>query len=204
MQDAVRVSVVHRLANGLQVSGRPRSGQRTVPHQLRQRAALDIFHRKVLLPVVLADLVDGHDVRMLQMGDRLGFGPEPLHHLGLGQLPGGEHQLDGDDAVQAFLVGLIDNAHAAARDDFQQLVVAKHTCPGEASVLCPLSSVFCPWPSFLCPLSSGPSSLQLQGAAKSAVRTHWPHRAGWQRLAANRTALFFRLHAVHRHCVLGK
>jgi len=35
-----------------------------------------------MMPLVLPDLVNGHDVRMVQFGGGLGFGLEALHGLG--------------------------------------------------------------------------------------------------------------------------
>ena len=75
-------------------------------------------------PVVLADLVDRHDVRMIQLRGGLGFRMEPLHFLATGELAG-EDQLEGDDAVEADLAGAINRAHAAAGELTKQLVVAK-------------------------------------------------------------------------------
>ena len=49
---------------------------------------------------MLADLVDLHDVRVLQPGDRLGLGAEAreLRRPGVGA---GEDHLEGDEAVRA-------------------------------------------------------------------------------------------------------
>ena len=77
-----------------------------------------------MLAVVLADLVDGHDVRVVEVGRRLRLGAEALHVGRRRQLAGQDH-LEGDDAVQAHLPRLVDDAHAAAGDLLQQLVVAE-------------------------------------------------------------------------------
>jgi hypothetical protein len=84
-----------------------------------------------MLPGLTADLVDGHDVRVVQRGGGLGLGLEPPHvRLGR-QLPGEDH-FEGDRPVQADLVRPVDDAHAAAGDLPQQLVVAEvaHHGPG--------------------------------------------------------------------------
>ena len=48
---------------------------------------LDVIHREVVLPLVLADFVDGHDVGVLELRCRLGLGAEAFN-IGLtGQLP---------------------------------------------------------------------------------------------------------------------
>ena len=80
---------------------------------LRQAAAIDVLEREIGQPFVLADLVDLHDVRVLQTGDRLGLGVEPGQLLRPG-VCAGQHHLQGDDAVQLRLPRLVDDAHAAA------------------------------------------------------------------------------------------
>ena len=77
-----------------------------------------------MLALVYPDFVDGHDVRMLQARRCGGFGAEPLHKLRPGERPNQQH-LQGDDAVQADLAGLIDNAHPAPTNLLQQCVIAK-------------------------------------------------------------------------------
>src|SRR5262249_53118987 len=87
-------------------------------------AVLNQFHAEVVPAVVLADLVNGHDVRMIEVGDGSRFGAEALHFRRGRQLAGEDH-LQGDDAVEGNLPGPVDDAHAAAADLAQQLVVAE-------------------------------------------------------------------------------
>ena len=79
-----------------------------------------------MLPLVFADFVNGHDVGMIEIGRRLGLALKALHVVGRGELTGEDH-LQGHDAVEAHLPGLVDDAHAAAGDLLQQLVVAEVT-----------------------------------------------------------------------------
>ena len=65
------------------------------------------------MAVVAADFVDMHHVGMIQAGDSLGLVHETQAMLGVGVGPGEDH-LDGHDAVQGYLPGLVDDAHAAA------------------------------------------------------------------------------------------
>ena len=58
---------------------------------------------------MLADLVHGHDVRMLQPGDRLRFEP-------ISCMVAGEDHLEGDFAIGSDLKSAIDDPHAAAAD----------------------------------------------------------------------------------------
>ena len=66
----------------------------------------------------------GTMLRMIEVGGGLGFGAEALHVGRRSQLARQDH-LQGDDAIQADLPGLVDHAHAAAGDLLQQLVIAE-------------------------------------------------------------------------------
>ena len=82
---------------------------------LRQAAALDELHRVVVHVAVAADGEDRHDVGMVQPRDGLGFAAEPLHRLLVGHGREPQH-LERHFALERRLLGLIDNAHAAAAD----------------------------------------------------------------------------------------
>src|SRR5262249_61441143 len=71
---------------------------------LRQAAAFDVLQREDRYAVVLADLVDLYDVRVVQAGDRLGFRLEARPLLGAGVAAGEDH-LQGDDPVELELTG---------------------------------------------------------------------------------------------------
>jgi hypothetical protein len=99
------------------------NGQRPLrPAQARlQRLAPQQWHRQERHAVLLGGLVDGDDVVVLDGGDRLGLGEEPL------QDAGARHQLrlddlHGDLAFQARVVGLEDHAHAAGAEQRQDVV----------------------------------------------------------------------------------
>ena len=65
-----------------------------------QAAAVAELQREERQAVVLADLVDLHDVRVLQPGDGLGLGAEAGQLVRAGVAAGEDH-LQGDDAVRA-------------------------------------------------------------------------------------------------------
>ena len=91
---------------------------------LGEVAALDQLHAEVVLAVVLADLVDRHDARVVEQGDGLGLVLEPAQLGVVGQNAGLDH-LEGDGPVEADLPGLVDDAHAAAAQLLVNLVVAE-------------------------------------------------------------------------------
>ncbi len=104
---------------------RPATSARAIAARvLRQRGPLDELHREVLLALVLADLVDRHDVGMVEVGRRLGLGAEPLDVAARGEAAGEDH-LERDDPVERRLPRLVDDPHPAPGDLLQQLVVAE-------------------------------------------------------------------------------
>ena len=92
--------------------------------RLGQARAFDQLHAEEVLAFVFADLVDGHDIRMVEVGSSLGLSIKTPHVRGRSQLTSQDH-LESDDAVQAYLPGLVDHAHAAAGDFFQQFIIAE-------------------------------------------------------------------------------
>ena len=96
---------------------------------LGQAAPLDELQGEVREPGVLADLVDLDDARVLELGDRLGLGPEPRELIGRGVGPGQDH-LEGDVAVEAELAGLINDAHAAAAQLLDEPIADRPDRPG--------------------------------------------------------------------------
>src|SRR5262249_25285285 len=121
---AALVGVLHRPRQRLDQLGRLARRRRAGGKAVVQAAALHVGHREVRRPLVLADLVDRHDVRVVQLRRRLGLAAEALPLRLAGQLAVEDH-LHRDGAVEADLAGLPDHAHAAAGDLLQKLVVAQ-------------------------------------------------------------------------------
>ena len=89
-----------------------------------QVASVHELHAEVVVAVVLADLVDRHDIRVIEMGGGLGLQAEPLQIVGRGEPAGADH-LERQHAIQAHLPGLVDNTHPTLGDDLDQLVIAE-------------------------------------------------------------------------------
>ena len=98
--------------------------QRTGGDNSGQAFTFDEVHREIMLAVMHADFVNGHDVRVLQArrGGRLN--PKAFDIVRV--RCGAEWQeLDCHGAVQADLAGFVDHPHAAPADLLQQFVVAE-------------------------------------------------------------------------------
>src|SRR5262249_27257758 len=69
-------------------------------------------HREERPALVLADLVDPHDAGVVEGGCQLRLGLEAADAVLGRKRPGADH-LDGDDAVEPEVSGLVDDAHAS-------------------------------------------------------------------------------------------
>src|ERR1035438_7466354 len=88
--------------------------------QLPQAHAIDVFHQQVIDSVRLAELEQRHDVRMQQLGQRLRLAGEAFGKRGVAPDARWQH-LQRDDAVELFLGGFIDRAHADLADELDDL-----------------------------------------------------------------------------------
>jgi len=72
--------------------------------------------------VLFADVIDGADVGVIEGGGGFGFAAETFEGLAVAGGFFGE-EFEGDEAVQASVFGLEDDAHAAATELFEDTVV---------------------------------------------------------------------------------
>ena len=123
VQDAALMGDVDRPGQSLdQLRGLPgRQGLLADPG--RQRAPFDELEREVGISVGLVDLIDLDDVRMPKLADRLGLRLEASEFSPAGVL-GRQDHLEGGEPADAAMPGLVDDAHAAAAQDFEDVVVA--------------------------------------------------------------------------------
>ncbi len=84
-----------------------------------QRLALDVLHREVHLPRVLADLEDRNDVGMAQPRERDGLAPQCIARTG----PRITEHLDGDHAIERWIPRGEHQAHATAANLPQYMVL---------------------------------------------------------------------------------
>ena len=76
---------------------------------------------KIINAVLMADVVEGADVRMIQAGDGLCFALESLAQFGTVRKMSGKN-LDGNDAIEAGIAGFINLAHSARTDSGEDFV----------------------------------------------------------------------------------
>ena len=97
-------------------------------HILLERNAFQQLHDNILQIIGMADVVHRNDIRVRQHSDGLRLRLKPalelriLRHI----LP---QNFNGDIAVQPVAQRFIDNGHAAAADDFENLVAVVEHLP---------------------------------------------------------------------------
>ena len=95
---------------------------RAIADAVLQGNALEKFHGDEGFAVVVADVVNGADVGMVQRGCGLGFALKAGEGLRVaGDIVG--EKLESDEAVQAAVFRLVDNAHTAAPEFFNDAVM---------------------------------------------------------------------------------
>ena len=84
----------------------------------------DALHRVIADPVLLAVVEDGHDVRVVQLGRRAGFGLKSAHIVEFATISR-VHDLERHAGLERLVLGLIDDPHAAASKLAEQRVIAQ-------------------------------------------------------------------------------
>ena len=112
--------VGHLSGNREQLRDRETTGMKQPP----QRLAVDQLHDDVRDGIDLSDLVDGHDVRVVQSGGGSRLPLEPLQASRIRRQPG-RQDLDGDLALKPRVPGPVNLPHPAGAERAQQLVRAK-------------------------------------------------------------------------------
>src|SRR5262245_36029828 len=124
VHDAIAMGIPEPFAHLAQHVELPLDGQGLlVLDHLLQVGALDELHGDVGLAPVLAQVVDRHDVAVLEPPCRLGLAQEARAQVGALGEPR-DHGLHGDLAVDQGIDGLVHRAHAPTAEDLQDLVLA--------------------------------------------------------------------------------
>ena len=114
MDDALRVRRLQPVGNLNAQLENLIGSHRLARYPMPEGLALQQFHHEGGRAIVLADIVQGTDVGMVQASDDLRFAFEPCAPVGIGTDLGREY-LDGHAAVEAGIAGPIDFTHAARR-----------------------------------------------------------------------------------------
>ena len=122
MDDPLIVGVGDGAGQRQQQLGRGARGQQRGSQPLVKALAGDELHRQEGAVPLLAHLENLHDVRMREPGGGFRFGAKPCT---LARAMRRKHHLQGDDATQAALPGLIDDAHPAAADLLNDVVAGQ-------------------------------------------------------------------------------
>ena len=124
VQDAAIVGSLHGVGHFRQQRG-GLTGRQGAGRQLPcKRRALDESHAVEGEAVTLAHIEDRHDPRMVEPGRGFGLATKSGEIGPAGEVAAQEH-FEGDRAAEALLRGAVDDAHTAAADLLDQLVIAE-------------------------------------------------------------------------------
>jgi hypothetical protein len=124
VQNAMLVSAMDRVRHaGNQLGRLAQVGLGTV-FLVVERARLDQLHGEVMTAGVFTDVINRHDVGVVQMAGFLSFHAETPDLLRGGQVAGQDH-LERHDPVQALFPGAVNDAHAAASNLLKEYVISE-------------------------------------------------------------------------------
>jgi hypothetical protein len=124
MEHSAVVRVLNRERNSVQAGCSARGWKRFFASEVSQILALDIFHRKKWLTILVTDLENGNDIRMPQRGNGLSFSLKALIEFIRGERPSQE-EFDGREAMEFNMAGFVDDSHTAVRDFFEDFVITE-------------------------------------------------------------------------------
>ena len=124
MHDAVIVRALQRVADRRHDAQRLLRREAARLQELAQIHAVHELHQQEVEAARLPEIVHGDDVRMIQRRERLRLLFKPLGELRIVRALRRE-QLQRDETVQRFLPRLVDHAHAAAPEAFEDFELRK-------------------------------------------------------------------------------
>ena len=122
MNDAFGVGGIERVGDLDGQTERDVGLERAAGDAMFQRDPFEEFHGDEGLAILLADIVDGADVGVVECGGSLGFALKAGEGLGIAGNLFGE-KFEGDEAAEAGVFGFVDNTHATASKLFDDAVV---------------------------------------------------------------------------------
>ena len=106
-------------------------GERTFFEALRKRLAFEALHDEIVGAILMANVIEHTDVRMIEAGDGFGFPFEALLVNGIIRNLRGKN-LDRDGAVEARIARAKDFAHAARTQRGDNFIRTELVSCGEA------------------------------------------------------------------------
>ena len=91
-----------------------------------ERRSIQKLHRDERVPLLLRDLVDGANIRMVQCGSRTRLAAEPFERLRIARYVI-RQELQRHKAAELSIFGLVNNAHPSAAKPFNDAVVGNRT-----------------------------------------------------------------------------
>src|SRR5215475_3532372 len=95
--------------------------QCTLPQSFRQRLPVDVLDDEIVDAVVVTNVVQRADVRMIQFRDRAGLAAESRTAIGIVHVLIAQY-LDRDNAIEPRVTHVVDLTHAAAPERRQNFV----------------------------------------------------------------------------------
>ena len=124
VDDAVVMGVLQGRADLRHDGQRLARRQPAAVQQLPQVGPVDVLHQEIEPLIPPAEIVHGHDVRMIEQRQGAGLAGEPFgKRRVVGD--GGSEDLQGHRAAQLLLPGLVDDPHAAAANQVQDFQLGK-------------------------------------------------------------------------------
>ena len=102
-------------------------------NQMLQRLSVEKLHHDEVLAMMLAHIVDGADVWMIQRGSSPGLAPEPFACQQIVRKLLGQ-EFERDHSVQSGILGLVDHAHPAAAELLEHAIMG-HDLVGQGVVM---------------------------------------------------------------------
>ena len=90
--------------------------------------AFQIFHRDIGKSALFADIIDRHDVRMIEPPRSFGFAEKArsrFGEFGIAEFAGERNGFDRDQSIDGGIAAQVDDAHGAAADFALELVAAE-------------------------------------------------------------------------------
>src|SRR5947207_10150089 len=131
MNDARAVGFVERAGDLNRVTKNLLSGQRTLRETLIRRFAFDEFHDKVVDAVLMSDIVESADVRMIEARHRASLSLESLTDLGVIRQMGRQN-FDRNGPIKACVFRAVHLAHPARAERCEDFVWAEPGARGKS------------------------------------------------------------------------